>query len=73
MRALSRVAREVARRAEEVAAKLHVREGLLGEYRKLGREFEGVVEEYRSLKAVLEEKMWSRDQLLGAGERNETY
>lgn len=66
VRALGRVAREVARRREEVASRLKVGERRLDEYRRCGAEFEGVVEEYRGLRAILEEKLWSRDQLMGA-------
>lgn len=73
VRALGRVAREVARRRDDVAHRLQVGERQLGEYRKLGAEFEGVVEEYHGLKAVLEEKMWARDQLVGVDKRQERF
>lgn len=63
--ALKKVAAEVKKRSEDVERRIDDGEKKLARYRALGPEFEEVVAEYLKARQVLEEKVWSRDELKG--------
>lgn len=64
VKALRVIAAEVAQREQEVEREIEVEGGRLSEYRSLGSDFENIVREVLKAREELEQKEWSRKELL---------
>ncbi|PXF44631.1 hypothetical protein BWQ96_05626 [Gracilariopsis chorda] len=64
VKALRVVAAEVSQREQEVEREIEVEGGRLSEYRSLGSDFENIVREVLKTREKLEQKEWSRKELL---------